>query len=116
MFVFPYRLAGLCILALLGLEDLLSDGHSNWAVHLTEGASTTCKLCGFEAEIDYIAFLLLESSRKGNESYLLSIKIEEASKIDLLRLSKHSLSWRRFWAFYLQGIEVGIKVDNSISD
>lgn len=79
MLVLPDWLAGLRIFALLGLEHLLTDRHSDWAVHLAEGASAAGELRSLEAEIYHIAFLLLEGSSEGHESDLFSIEVEEAS-------------------------------------
>ena len=79
MLILPDWLAGLRIFTLLGLEDLLADGHSDWAVHLAEGAGAAGELCSLKAEIYHIAFLLFEGSSEGHESDLFTIEIEEAS-------------------------------------
>jgi len=51
MLILPNWLASFGILALLGLQDLLSDSYSNRAVHLAEGAGAAGKLRGLEAEV-----------------------------------------------------------------
>jgi hypothetical protein len=101
MLIFPYWLAGLCVLALLSLEYLFSYCHSNRAIHLPKGTSAAGKLSSFEAKVQHIAFFLLESGSQGDKTDLLSIKVEEAPKINLLGLSQHSLPWGRLRAFHL---------------